>query len=220
MAEIELKAAIFDMDGVIVVNMQYHEEAFYELGKRRGKEVTRDFFFEHICGNTNARIMPKIFGDISPEEVEALSVEKEQLYRELFLPHMKPTEGLIEFLEHLKARGIPMSIASNAPKENVDFIFNHLGLDRYFSHVLHVHSVPNPKPAPDMFLKCAELMGVEPRHAAVFEDAPGGIGAAIAAGMTPIALLTTHEQHEFPDPHLFIQDFKNPKSMLNYYFIN
>ncbi|OFZ46632.1 MAG: hypothetical protein A3D92_07975 [Bacteroidetes bacterium RIFCSPHIGHO2_02_FULL_44_7] len=208
----ELRGAIFDMDGVIVVNMHFHEQAFDELARRRGKEITREFFFEHICGSTNPKIMPKIFGELSPEEVETLSIEKEALYRELFLPHMKPTPGLIDYLENLKSKGIPMSIASNAPKENVDFVVEKLGLDRYFSHVLHVSSVSNPKPAPDMFLKCAELMGVDPHHTVVFEDAPSGIRAAKQAGMLPVALLTTHEQHEFPEPHIFITDFTHPSS--------
>ena len=214
----ELKAAIFDMDGVIVVNMHHHEEAFYELGRRHGKEITREFFFQHVCGSTNPIIMPKIFGELSDEQIEALSVEKEQIFHDLFVPNMQPAAGLLDFLEHLKQQGVPMSIASNAPKVNVDLIVSKLGLDRYFSHVLFMGSVPRPKPAPDMFLKCAELMGVAPRHAAVFEDAPSGIGAAKEAGMLPIALLTTHEQHEFPEPHVFIQDFHHPISMFIFSF--
>ena len=201
------KAAIFDMDGVLVVNMHFHELAFYEFGKRHGIEITREFFIERICGNTNQRIMSILFDDLSEAYNQRFSDEKEAIYRELYVPHLKPANGLLVFLQSLHAQNIPMAIASNAPKENIDFIIEALNLGKYFSVQLHVNSVANPKPAPDMFLRAAHMLDVAPGNCVVFEDAPGGIRAAKVAGMKAVALLTTHTKEEFADVDLFVGDF-------------
>ena len=201
------KAAIFDMDGVLVVNMHFHELAFYEFGKRHGIEITRSFFIDRICGNTNQRIMAMLFEGLSDADIISFSDEKEAIYRELYRPHLQAAKGLFLFLDQLKESNVPMAIASNAPLENIDFLSKELALDKYFKIILHVNSVPNPKPAPDMFLKAAELMNVDPINCVVFEDAPGGIRAAHLAGMKSVALLTTHTKEEFETPNLFVDDF-------------
>ncbi|MBC7388069.1 MAG: HAD family phosphatase [Opitutaceae bacterium] len=200
---------IFDMDGVIIVNMHIHEQAFYELGKRYGKNLDKDFFLKNVSGSTNDKIMPKIFGNISDEDIHKFSSEKEQIYRDLYRPEVKLTDGLKEFFEYLHDLHIPMSIASNAPEENILFICEVLNLQKYFLAKLHSHSVKNPKPAPDMFLMAADKMNVLPKDCIVFEDAPGGISAAYAAGMTAISLLTTHDKEEFEKADLFIKDFND-----------
>jgi len=204
------KAAIFDMDGVIVVNMHIHEQAFFEFGKRYGKNVDHEFFVTQITGSTNEKIMPKIFGPISDEEIKAYSLEKEALFREIYKPQLKLTEGLAEFLDYLYAKNIKMAIASNAPKENIDFIVEGLKLEKYFPVCLNGNSVANPKPAPDMFLKAAELLGETPANSIVFEDAPGGIRAAHEAGMRSVGVLTSHTKEELSYASWFIEDFTNP----------
>ena len=202
-------AAIFDMDGVLVVNMNFHEQAFYEFGKRYGKDINRDFFLNHISGSTNDAIMPKIFGSISTQDIQNFSSEKEVIYRELYEPHIKLAKGLEPFLDLLKGLHIPMAIASNAPPENILFILDMLGLEKYFTTTLNAYSVKNPKPAPDMFLKAAELLGAAPEKCIVFEDAPGGIRAAYKAGMKAVCILTSHSKEEFEKADLFVNDFED-----------
>jgi len=200
-------AAIFDMDGVLVTNMHIHELAFYEFGKRHGKEITREFFLEHITGSTNERIMPKIFGQIPDEEIRVFSEEKEAIYREMYMPQLVATEGLMTFLEYLASKEVKMAVASNAPMENISFVSNALGLSKYITVMLNGTMVINPKPAPDMFLKAAELLGASPSNSVVFEDAPGGIKAANAANMKAIGLLTSHTKEELGKTDLVVPDF-------------
>ena len=202
---------IFDMDGVIIVNMHVHEQAFYELGKRYGININKEFFLKNVSGSTNDKIMPKIFGNISNEDIQKFSSEKEQIYRDLYLPEVKLTDGLKEFLAYSHDLHIPMAIASNAPEENILFICEVLDLQKYFLAKLHSHSVKNAKPAPDMFLLAAQKMNVLPKDCIVFEDAPGGIRAAYEAGMKAISLLTTHKKEEFDKADLFIHDFKDER---------
>ena len=104
-----------------------------------------------------------------------------------------------------------MAVASNAPMENIRFIADALNLDTYFSHMLNGESVVNPKPAPDMFLKCAQLLGASPIDSVVFEDAPGGIRGTHAAGMRAVALLTSHDKSELIDAHLYVNDFTDKR---------
>lgn len=212
MNKLHRKAAIFDMDGVLIVNMRYHEEAFYEFGKRRGVEITPEFFLKHISGNTNERIMPKIFGEnLSAYDIDIMSDEKESIYREMYAPHLKATDGLMDYLKFLKSNHINMAIASNAPMENIRFIADILNLDQFFQHMLNGSHVTSPKPAPDMFLKCAELLDCAPADSVVFEDAPGGIRAAHAAGMKAVALLTSHKPEELINAHLYVHDFNDER---------
>lgn len=212
MGESKKKAAIFDMDGVLVVNMKYHEEAFYEFGRRHGIEITPEFFHKNITGSTNELIMPRIFGDhISQQEIKRMADEKETIYRDLYLPDLKATEGLMDYLEFLKMNHIGMAVASNAPMENIRFIADALNLDPYFSHFLNGESVVNAKPAPDMFLKCAQLLGAKPEDSVVFEDAPGGIRGTHAAGMRAVALLTSHDKSELINAHLYVTDFTDQR---------
>lgn len=206
------QAAIFDMDGVIIVNMHIHEEAFYEFGKRHGIEITKEFFHTKVTGSTNEQIMPRIFGEqLTDQEIAKLGNEKEQIYREMYAPFIKPTGGLMEYLEFLKQSNIGMAIASNAPMENIRFIVDALNLDKYFTFILNGTHVSKPKPAPDMFLKCAELLGAKPENSVVFEDAPGGIRAANEAGMKSVALVTSHKKEELLNATLYTNDFKSPE---------
>lgn len=201
------KAAIFDMDGVLVVNMHIHEEAFYQFGRNHGIDITKEFFLTHITGSTNEQIMPKIFGKLTDEQIGTYATEKEELYRAMYAPQLKATDGLISFLDFLKAENVPMAIASNAPIENIRFVADALGFDEYIHVMLNGTMVAQPKPAPDMFLKAALLLGVEPSNCVVFEDAPGGIRAANAAGMRSVALLTSHTVEELPNADLYVSDF-------------
>lgn len=213
----DLQAAIFDMDGVLVDNMHIHEEVFYQFGLKYGKNIDHEFFVTKVTGSVNEKIMPRIFSDriLTDQEIQDFAAEKEALYREIYGPQMEPVPGLIEFLELLKANGVKMAIASNAPKENVDFVVEQLGLGKYFQVFLNGNSVPNPKPAPDMFLKCAEELGADPTKSVVFEDAPGGIKAAKAANMLAVALTTTHTQEELPEADIYVGDFIELIQMLN-----
>ena len=82
----------------------------------------------------------------------------------MYASHMKLTEGLLPFMEHLHANNIPRAVASNAPVENIHFVVDNLQLRPYFKVLLHVDSVANPKPAPDMFLKAAAVLTTHTRE--------------------------------------------------------
>ena len=118
--------------------------------------------------------------------------------------------GLPEFLDELKAAGIPMAVGTAAPPENVDFVMDELSIRHYFKGVFHAGSVSKGKPDPEIFEKAAESMGLQAKDCIVFEDSPTGAEAARRAGSAAVILTTTHNESEFrqfPNIKKFLSDF-------------
>jgi HAD superfamily hydrolase (TIGR01509 family) len=88
---------------------------------------------------------------------------------------------------------VPLALASNTPRELVDFAVSAAGLDGFFDAVVTAEEVERPKPAPDIYLAACRALGVEPRDALALEDSPPGVKAARRAGLTVIAVPLTAE---------------------------
>lgn len=200
-------AFIFDMDGVIVDNAEYHYDAWEEFCRRKGYEYRRGDS-RYWFGNTNREILEKVMGrKPTPEEVAALGEEKEAIYRELIAPDLQPVRGLEPLLKEMKAQGYSVAMATSAPSENVDFVLGRLGIRHYFDPIVDASGVKNGKPSPEIYLKAARLLGMEPGNCLVFEDAIAGIRSARNAGMKVVGLITTLEADELEGTELNIVDF-------------
>ena len=188
----ETRAFIFDMDGTLVDNMRFHTEAWGKMLAENGVRMNAHDFLVKTAGKTNREILPTVFGEISDERIAELGARKESLYQELFLPVRKPIEGVVEFLEEARKLGVKMAVATAAPVANMEFILDGLDLRRFFSAITTAADIENGKPDPEIFLKSAEKLQVEPRNCLVFEDAVGGFEAAHAAGMKSIGIATVN----------------------------
>jgi beta-phosphoglucomutase family hydrolase len=192
----EQRAFIFDMDGTLVDNMRFHTEAWGKMLAENGVAMNAHDFLVKTAGKTNREIMPTVFEGITDERIAELGNRKETLYQELFLPHRAPVAGAIRFLEEAKRLGIKMAVATAAPVVNVEFILDGLDLRKYFAAVTTAADITNGKPNPEIFLKSAEKLGVEPQNCLVFEDAVGGFEAAQRAGMQSIGIATVNSVEE------------------------
>ena len=190
MIDYSKRAFIFDMDGTLVDNMRFHGAAWRAMLLENGIEADVNDFLVKTAGRTSREIIPQFFKDPSEEKLLELGLRKENLYRELFLPRRKVIGGAIEFLETAKSLGIKMAVATAAPVANVEFILDGLDLRRYFDAITTAADVKDGKPNPEVFLKTAEKLGVEPKHCLVFEDAVNGFEAAHRAGMKSIGIAT------------------------------
>jgi beta-phosphoglucomutase family hydrolase len=196
-------AVIFDMDGVLVDNAVYHQRAFKEyFASMGGRDFTLDMF-----GKSNEDIMKLMFPGILDEKIKEYSEGKEAYYREIYKPNMKLLAGLIDFLKELKASGIKTAVGSSAPTVNVDFVVDTLDIRRYFDEFVDSSGVARAKPAPDIYLKAAKLLEVEPSKCLVFEDAIAGIEAARNAGMKVIGVATTLTYDKLDNTNGRIHDF-------------
>ncbi len=192
----EKRAFIFDMDGTLVDNMRFHTEAWGKMLAENGVAMNAHDFLVKTAGKTNREILPTVFGAISDEKITELGDRKESLYQELFLPHRQAIAGAIEFLEEAQSLGVKMAVATAAPNVNVEFILDGLDLRRFFQAVTTAADITNGKPDPEIFLRSAEKLGVEPENCLVFEDAVGGFEAAHRAEMKSIGIATVNSIEE------------------------
>jgi beta-phosphoglucomutase family hydrolase len=186
------RAFIFDMDGTLVDNMHFHTEAWGKMLAENGVKINAHDFLVKTAGKTNREILPSVFGEISDEKILELGERKETLYRELFLPHRKAVAGATEFLEDAQRLGVKMAVATSAPIANMEFILDGLELRRFFGAITTADDITNGKPHPEIFLKSAEKLSVEPKNCLVFEDAIGGFEAAHRAGMKAVGIATVN----------------------------
>lgn len=199
------------MDGTLVDNMSYHSKAWLELFDSLGIHLEADEFLRSTAGKTNPEILREIIGKhLSEQEIRELSDRKEAYYRKLYHPNLKAANGLLPFLLQAKDLGIPMAVATAAGKENIDFILSGLDIESFFKAVVGAEDIEKGKPDPEIFLKSAQKLHVDPQACIVFEDSPNGVEAARRAGMKAILVTTSHQPEELenqPALTLVVSDF-------------
>jgi beta-phosphoglucomutase len=207
----QLKAIIFDVDGTMVPNTPYHQQAFLELARRHGVSLTAQEYMQRYHARTNHEILRDMFGShLSDAKLLQLAYEKESLYREIYKSWLSEVDGLNALIEDLLRNGIHCCAASNGPRENVAMVINLLGLESKFKFALSYEDVARGKPAPDLFLTAAKRLNTSPEECLVFEDSTAGFQAATAAGMKYIAICADSEHApSIPNssPLLLITDF-------------
>jgi beta-phosphoglucomutase family hydrolase len=204
-----LFAVIFDMDGVVVDNISYHFDAWRQFAARYGRSLSDDELTRYVNGRVAREVLEYLFRQaLTDEEVHRYTEEKEGVYRDLYRPHLAPTEGLLSFLETLRTNSIPTAVATSAPYSNIDFTLGGTGTRTYFREIVDARHVKRGKPDPEIYLQAADRLGMPPDRCIVIEDALLGVQAGLAAGMKVIGITTTHSADELSNTHLVIDDFR------------
>ncbi|HEX5053236.1 MAG TPA: HAD family phosphatase [Planctomycetota bacterium] len=204
----EPRAVIFDMDGVLVLSGAAHWLAWREAAAARGVVLTRDQFLS-CNGLTNPDICALLWGDLAtPGFVHEVAVAKEAAFRRAIEASVPLAPGCRELLVALQQQRTRIAVGSSAPRENVDLVLDGGGIRSFFGAVVHEGLVRRGKPAPDIFLRAAELLDVPPGRCVVVEDAPSGVRAAIAAGMDVVGIASNHAPDELTrcGARLVVQD--------------
>jgi HAD superfamily hydrolase (TIGR01509 family) len=191
--QIELPAAvIFDMDGVLVNSNPYHLAKWVNFLNHHQVSYQEEELPELILGKRNDTAFRHFFGpDITREESEVMSEELEGAFRKAFKPHAKPLPGLDALIKECHAAGVPMAVASSAMRKNIEFVVDALGYRPYFRIMVSGDEVMHAKPDPEIYLKAAGHLGIDPADAVAFEDSYVGIGAVKNAGMKCVAIAST-----------------------------
>ena len=182
-----IQAVIWDLEGVIIDSADEHRRAWQRLAREEGIKFTDEDFWATF-GKRNDDIIAILWGPLSPEQVQLLRDRKEIYFRDLIRQTAAPLPGSMELMRSLHEAGYLQALASSAPIENIQLISEVLGLERYLTALVSGETVPHGKPAPDIFLKAAQQLHIEPSRSLVIEDAVAGVEAAHAAGMRCIAV--------------------------------
>lgn len=205
----QVKAVIFDLDGTLLDNNSFHRKTWEKYLDNIGRHISEQEFNTHLNGRTNKDAIAYIYGkDMSDEEAMKYTLEKEALYRQIYWPYIKPVKGLIDLLEIFYKKNIPMAIATSGVLPNIDFMFEHIPIKKYFKAVVNSSHIKKGKPDPEIYLKTASLLQVPPQNCLVFEDAVVGIDSAKAAGMKIIAISTTQTKEELSGADMIIENYE------------
>jgi len=207
-------ALLFDLNGTMIDDMQYHISAWHSLSNSLGANISIERMTAE-CYGKGEELLERIFpGRFPEEEKKTMILEKETAYQTVFRPHLKLINGLPEFLEKAHNQGLKMAIGSAAIMYNIDFVLDGLNIGHYIDAVVSADDVEISKPAPETFLKCAELLGEDPANCIVFEDSPKGVESAANAGMQCVVLTTMHSEEEFNSYRniiCIVKDYTDPR---------
>lgn len=188
-----MKGFVFDLDGVLADTAKYHYIAWKQLAAEIGITID-EVFNEQLKGISRQESLERILdyggkrGEFSEEALTELAEKKNQHYVEL-LEELTPEDalpGVREFLAEAREHNIPCTVASAS--KNAPFILDKLDLSDYFAGIVDPASLTKGKPDPEIFVKAAELMKLQPSEVVGFEDAQAGIDGIKGCGMYAVGI--------------------------------
>lgn len=195
--QLDKKALLFDVDGTLVDNMNYHKQSWIDFFALHQLDLTYDRFDAQYHKGSLIEIMRRLFpNEKDLEKLKKIGAYKEKRYRQLYAPHVKAISGLKSFLHQVTKENIPMGVATMGDQHNIDFIFETLQLHSFFHSTTGGHEVKEGKPHPEIFLTAAKKLGVTPNNCLAFEDTRSGVTAALAAGMSVVGVATMFSKRE------------------------
>ncbi len=185
----DIRALIFDLDGVVTNTAEAHYLGWKRLADEEGLPFDRAAN-EALRGISRRESLARVLGDrsVSVEKAEEMMERKNRYYREL-IAKLSPSDllpGALDVIDEGRARGLKIALASAS--KNARDVVDRLGIGDRFDAICDGYSVSAPKPAPDLFLATAKSLGLPPAACVVFEDAADGVAAAKAAGMVTVGI--------------------------------
>lgn len=187
------KGVLFDLDGVITDTAEYHYLAWKKLADELGITIDREFNekLKGVSREDSLRLIlehGKRESDFSETEFQQWAKSKNDNYVEM-IQAVSPKDvypGILELLKELKNAGIKISLASAS--KNGPFLLKQMALTDYFDGIADPAKVAAGKPAPDIFILAAQVVGLDPNECIGIEDAQAGIAAIKACGALPVGV--------------------------------
>lgn len=185
----KISLVIFDMDGVLVDTEPIYLKVEKDLIGRYGKEIPSDLI-ERIKGSSLLRSMKIMLSELGIEgDCEELVEEEIRMLRDRFEnEEIKPMPCALDTVNWFSSHGFKIALATSTEWENATLILSKLGIEDYFDHITTGDQVEESKPNPEIYLKTAKVMEVNPASCFVVEDSLNGIKSARSAGMNVVAV--------------------------------
>ncbi|MCE9545235.1 MAG: HAD family phosphatase [Planctomycetia bacterium] len=190
------KAVIFDVDGVLVDSYQAHLTSWQQLAAEAGYGLSVEEF-ARTFGRTSREIIREFWPPegLTDERIRELDDRKEALYRQLIAKQFPEMPAARALIADLRRSGFAVGLGTSGPPENLALVLRELDGPAWCQAAISGADVKRGKPDPEVFLLCAERLGVPPARCAVVEDAAPGIAAANAAGMLSIGFVSHGHTH-------------------------
>lgn len=198
----QIKAVLFDMDGVLVDSEAYIRQAAINMFAEKGFQVRAEDFLPFTGMGENRYLGGVAEINRIPFELEKDKRRTYEIYADLVRGKLEALDGVGDFIEKCRSRDLKLAVASSADPVKVHMNLQEIGLDRkLFQAIVTGLDIEHKKPAPDIFLKAAQLLGIHPEQCLVVEDAISGVAAGLAAGTRVLALLTSFTKEELAGAH-------------------
>ncbi len=193
------KAVIFDLDGTLVDSMWMWKaidiEYLGKFGHSLPETLQKDI--EGMSFSETAVYFKKTFQ--IPDSLEQIKTDWNQMAYDKYTKEVPLKKGVKNFLDYCKNNGIKLGIATSNSRELVESTIDALKIRKYFDHIMTSCDVAKGKPAPDVYLETAKILGVEPSRCLVFEDIIMGIMAGKNAGMKVCAVEDEFSMHQLEE---------------------
>jgi len=177
----DAQGLIFDLDGTLIDSMPMHFAGWQHAFRLFDTEIEHDFFFS-FAGKAASEIAKILIDHYHSKATVEQIVTFKQTYVYQHLADVDVIEPVVNVVRECYGK-IPMAVGTGSDKRRAEVMLKNAGLIDMFVCIVGADDVVNHKPAPDTFLRCAELMNVDPTKCQVFEDAEPGLTAARSAGM-------------------------------------
>ena len=196
----QIRAIIFDMDGLLLDTETLSFESFIATAARYDLDVGIDDYRDMI--GLNAATGIDILRAMLPPHLDAVAFKNEWLdvYRQLLLDDVPVKAGAHAFLASLHQMDMPRAVATSSSGQKARAILQETGLMPYIQHVTGGDEVPAGKPAPDVYLDAARKLGIDKGDCLALEDSNNGTTAALAAGMQVIQMPDLAPSNRLPSP--------------------
>ncbi len=211
-----IKAAIFDVDGVLADSIPMHFNIWKNVLKECGVDIEYKEWMPFIgrIGPDFIRHINESRGlDLDPIE---LRDRKHDITEKLYTSDLNLFKGAKELLKALHDHGYKLAVGSSEWRNNVMHLLKRFSVDSYFSAILGLEDIENHKPEPDIYLKAAKHLGVEPSQCVVFEDSLTGVKAAKNAGMKCIAVETSFPEKDLAEADIVVKSLQEKEKIIEF----
>ena len=208
-----IEAVIFDFDGVVIMSEPVHCQAWMDLAASIDKALPEGFLEKGI-GSSDQELAEEL-ALFWKHHLDCPTVleRKRYYYQERIAKDVILVEGVLALIERLHGT-FKLGVATSSSITDINPVFARYGLQRYFDSVLTIEDVSQAKPHPEVYLKSANNLGVDPKSCLVFEDSIRGVTAARAAGMNLVAVTTSFKDHELAPWSLAVPHYADPHPIL------